>query len=166
MKAQSIEEYEPKENKCICCPFLFYLKHCKHNIFPVVLCTFLFCMLVCTHSDVPNADNYYFCFFKFAVNHLPYCLFFWWISNIFLSPISYIYFLFLYFYFISFVLAKCLHVYCPVLSPFLGSPFLHEFHHCPSSLLHPHPLCKCNARKLLHKNSSLNISISTHMKNI
>ena len=62
--------------------------------FLVVLCTFLFCMLVCTHSDVPNADNYYFCFFKFAVIHLPYCLFVLWISNIFLSPISYIYLFF------------------------------------------------------------------------
>ena len=104
-------------------------------------------------------------FFMFAVNHLPYCLFVWWISrNIFLAPISYIYFLFLYFYFIyyfiSFVLAKWLHVCWPVLSPFLGSPFLHEFHHCPSSLLHPHPLCKCNAKKFIHKNSSLNISTS------
>ena len=62
MKAQSIEEYELKDNKCIYCPFLIYLKHCKHNIFLLVLCTFLFCMLVCTHSDVANADNYYFCF--------------------------------------------------------------------------------------------------------
>ena len=57
MKAQSIEEYEPKENKCICRPFLFYLKHWKHNIFPAVLYTFLVCMLVCTHYDVPNADT-------------------------------------------------------------------------------------------------------------